>query len=135
MPSVAFARDATILSVLEEVKALPPKSRAKWHKYVKTIEGVKRRLRFIDGQLVFKDKGRWLALTGREDERVWETLEFADIDDEEEFNRLDIAYERGGFVEEVVEHAQMVAEHATGNHTSKPHKVRVPTKAGEPVRA
>ena len=99
------------------------------------MTGAKRNVYYVaPGQLVMKDGSEWIQLkpTCKELEQY---INFDSPEAEAQHSRWIRAYERGGWAEAEREHGRMVAENATGNHSSKPHKIRVPTKAGEPVRA
>ena len=50
------------------------------------------------------------------------------------FQRLARAAECGGESALLVEGVNIINESATGNHVTRPRKIRIPTKAGEPVR-
>ena len=121
--------------LMDEVEALPLRKRSKWHGSLKDLTGAKRKVYYVaPGQLVMKHGSKWIQLkpTCKELEQH---INFYSPEDEAKHSRWIRAYERGGWVEAEREHERMVAENATGDHRSKPHKIRVPTKAGEPVRA
>ena len=122
------------LSLMDEIMALPERKQAKWRGFVQDTNGVKHRLHFINGELVFKHHSKWITLKPQGLDELFHDLEYNDPIIEEQHRRLNKAYEHGGIVAEQEEHNRMVDEAATGNHRSKPHKIKVPTKSGEPVR-
>ncbi len=131
---VAFVNDPTFYGLMDEVEALPLRKRAKWHGFLRDTNGTKRKVHFIDRQLVIKDQSKWLTLMPRGEEHLASEVDFASATLEEQHRRLRSAYERGGNVAAKEEHDRLVEESATGNHHSKPHKIRIPTRPGEPVR-
>jgi hypothetical protein len=131
---VSFVPDAEFYEYKQEVEALPLKKQLKWHRKVQDNNGVFHRLHFLKGELVYKDGSEWITLKPLADARL-NIVDFADAAAEENFRRWNCAHERGGALACREEHNRMIDEAATGNHSSKPYKVRVPTKAGEPVRA
>ena len=132
---VAFIPDPIFYGFMDEVEALPLRKRAKWHGFVRDTNGMKRKVHFIDRQLVVKDQSKWLTLMPSGDEHLASEVEFESAGLEEQHRRLRRAYERGGHVAEKQEHDRLVDEAATGNHRSKPHKISIPTRPGEPVRS
>ena len=133
--NVALIPPIQFFSLMDEVEALPMRKRSKWHGFVKDMSGVKRKVYYrAPGQLVLKDHSELIQLKPT-DEALDHYLVFDNQESEDMHRRWMGAYERGGWAEVSREHDRMVAENATGNHRSKSHKIRVPTKAGEPVRA
>jgi hypothetical protein len=132
---VALIPPIQFFSLMDEVEALPMRKRSKWHGFIKDVSGVKRKVFYeAPGQLLLKSGSEWIQLQptdkALEKHIVFDSQKCADA-----HSRWIRAYERGGWAETEREHDRMVAENATGNHRSKSHKIRVPTKAGEPVRA
>ena len=132
--SVALIPDQHFYSFREEIQALPLRKRAKWRGYVQATDGVRHRVHFVNGEFVTKYRSEWLTLQPRSDKRYMDNVEY-DPGLEGQDRRIDRAYESGGIVAAEQEYDRLVGENATGNHSSKPQKIRVPTKAGEPVRA
>jgi hypothetical protein len=133
--NVSLIPDDTFFDFMCEINALPVRKQAKWHGFLRDTNGMKRKVHFIDRQLVIKDQSTWITLKPSGDEHLASEVEFASASVEEQHRRLRRAYERGGLVAEKQEHDRLVDEAATGNHRSKPHKIRVPTRPGEPVRS
>ncbi len=131
---VSFAPDADLYECMQEVEALPLRKQVKWHRTVRDHNGVFRRVHFLKGELVYKDGSKWVTLKPLGDVRL-NLLNFVNPAAEEKLRRWNVAHERGGALAAREEHTRLVEESATGNHHSKPHKIRVPTKAGEPVRS
>ena len=131
----SFIPDLDFHSFRQEIQALPLRKRAKWRGCVQDTDGVNHRVYFINGEFVFKDRSEWIALEPDGMKRYWDIPNYQNPRLEGQYRRIDRAYEIGGPVAVQQEHDRLVAENATGNHSSKPHKIRVPTKAGEPVRA
>ena len=120
------------IGFLEEIWALPLRKRAKWRASVVDTNGVKRRVHFINNELVITYNSKWMPVHPCPNDQCHD-LTFENAKSREQYRRLLQAYKRGvsGFTEE---HDRMMDEAATGNHRSKPHKFKVPTAAGEPVR-
>ena len=81
-----------------------------------------------------KNRSEWLTTQPRSDNNFIDDVDY-DPGLEGQDRRIDRAYESGGIVAAEQEYDRLVGENATGDHSSKPHKIRVPTKAGEPLRA
>ena len=131
---VALLPDRQFFQLMGEVEALPLRKRAKWHGFLRDTNGVKHRVHFINRQLVIKFQSSCVTVRPTSDQHL-NDVGFDSPTVEEKNERLNTAYQRGGQDELLAEHNRMVHEAATGNHRSKSHKMRVPTKAGEPVRA
>jgi hypothetical protein len=130
----SFLPPPKFFELLHEVEALPMRKRSKWSGSVKDVTGAKRKVYYrAPGQMFIKMHDDWVELQPADGNTTY--LNFASREAEDDHTRWMNAFNRGGWNEASREHGRMVAENATGNHTSKPHKVRVPTKAGEPVRA
>ena len=130
--------DSDLQNFRQQVMALPLRKQAKWYGHTKDTDGVVHRVRFVDGNLVVKDKSSWVRLVSMTD--LQKKQEFGDVEfdvprNAEGYKRLTNAFDCGGREAAAQELNRMRNEAATGNHSSKPHKIRVPTKAGEPVRA
>ena len=130
---VSFVPDADFYDCKKEVEALPLQKHMKWHRKVQDYNGVFHRVHFLKGELVFKDASQWATLKPLGDARLHD-VDFVDPADEEKFQRWNEAHESGGALAAREEHTRLVEESATGNHHSKPHKIRVHTRPGEPVR-
>ena len=131
---VSLIPEPIFFGFMGEVEALPLRKRAKWRAFIQDTNGVKHRVHFVNGELVFKNQSKWIALKPLGDQHLNDIVGYDDPRTEEHHRRLNRAYERGGIVEVQEEHDRLVNEAATGNHRSKPHKVKVPTRPGEPVR-
>jgi hypothetical protein len=120
------------IGYMEEILALPLHKRAKWRASALDTNGVKRRVRFINNELVITNSSIWMPVHPCPKDPCHD-LTFGNEKSREVHRRLTQAYQRGfdGFAEE---HNRMMEEAATGNHRSKPRKFKVPTSAGEPVR-
>jgi hypothetical protein len=132
--AVSLIPDRHFFQLMDEVEALPLRKRSKWHGFLQSIDGAKRKVHFVDGQLVFKHCSEWIMVKPHSDQYLNEVAFECPVA-EAEHNRLNSAYQRGGQEERDAEFERLANEAATGNHRSKPSKIRVPTKAGEPVRA
>ena len=133
--TVTLIPPIVFFKLMDEVEALPLRKRSKWHGSVKDVTGAKRNVYYVaPGKLVMKDGSEWIQLKP-DCKELEQDIIFDSPEVEAQHSRATRAYERGGWIEVGREHERMVAENATGNHHSKPHKIRVPTKAGEPVRA
>jgi len=132
---VSFIPDPHFFALRSELEKLPLRKQPKWKGFVQDGNGVIHRVYFRNGEMFFKHLSRWIMVRPRSDEDLNDIVAYESPAVEEQCGRLNGAYERGGSRAEVQEHYRLIAEAATGNHRSKPHKVRVPTKAGEPVRA
>ena len=130
---VSLVPAEVFVSFMDEIWALPLKKRAKWRGFLVDTNGVKHRVHFINNELVFKYHSKWMPVHPYPAAQHRD-LEFDDAKSREQHRRMLQAYERGGYVAMEDEHNRMVDEAATGNHQSKPHRVKVPTAAGEPVR-
>ena len=130
---VSLVADTQYHHCRQEVEALPLRKQSKWHKIVRDNHGVKHRVCFVNGELVFKGASGWVTLKPLGDAHLYHTS-FEDPSDEARFQRLNRAHESGGTLAAREEFARQVEETATGNHKSKPHKISVPTRPGEPVR-
>ena len=130
---VSFVPDADFYDCKKEVEALPLRKQMKWHRKVQDHNGVFHRVHFLQGELVYKDGSKWTTLKPLADAHL-NVVDFADPAAEEKFQRWNTAHERAPLAC-LEEHNRLIDEAATGNHSSKPHQIRVPTKAGEPVRA
>jgi hypothetical protein len=131
---VAFFPDVEYYDFRREVEALPLRKQVKWHRTIQDNNGVLHRVRFLQGELVFTEGSQLLTMKPLGETKL-NVVEFPYSITEEEFRRLNTAQERGGNLACREEIHHLIDEAATGNHRSKPHKVRVPTKAGEPVRS
>ena len=132
---VALIPPIQFFGLMDEVEALPMRKRSKWHGSIKDVCGVKRNVYYVaPGQLLMKLGSEWIQLKPV-DKALERHVVFDRPETEEMHSRWIRAYEHGGWIEAEREHERMVAENATGNHRSKPHKIRVPTRSGEPVRA
>jgi hypothetical protein len=131
---VMFIPDCDFNDFMLEVDALPLRKRTKWHGLLQDTNGVTHRVRFINGALVFKHCSRWITLKPLTDQYL-HNITFSNPVVEAHLERMNSAYQRGGEEAEAAEFDNITREEATGNHRSKPRKIKVPTKAGEPVRA
>jgi hypothetical protein len=131
---VSFIPDSHFFALMEVVEALPLKKRAKWRGFVQDANGVNHKVHFIDRQLVFKYHSKWITLKPNGDEHLADAIQHTDQRTKDQYERIAAAYERGGLAAATQEHDRLVHEAATGNHRSKPHKVKVPTRPGNPVR-
>ena len=118
-----------------EIYALPVRKQAKWRGFLQDTNGVKHRVHFVNDELVFKHKSTWITAKPTSDEYLNRIVDYENPNGKDQHQRMARAYKSGGIVAAQQEHDRMVEEAATGNHRSKLHKIRVPTKAGEPVRA
>ena len=116
-----------------EVEALPARKRAKWRGLVRDTSGVAHRVHFINGEFGFKYQSTWTKLVALTDLRLANILE-ADPVAKTNIIRTLLAQESGGFEAAEEELGRIIDETATGNHHSKPHKIKIPTGPGEPVR-
>jgi hypothetical protein len=132
--TVSFIPDRDFHDLMQEVDALPLRKRCKWHGTIRSTDGTNLRVRFIDGQLVFKYCSEQITLKPESDQYL-NDIEFLNPVYEAQHERLNRAYQRGGYEAASAEFDRITREEATGNHRSKPRKIKVPTKAGEPVRA
>jgi len=132
--AVSLIPDRHFFQLMGEVEALPLRKRSKWHGFLQSLDGAKRKVHFVDGQLVFKHCSEWITVKPQSDQYLNDIV-FECPATEAEHERLNSAYRRGGHEEGVAEFERIATETATGNHRSKPSKIRVPTRAGEPVRA
>jgi hypothetical protein len=132
--TVALIPPIQFFKLMDEVEALPLRKRAKWSGSVKDNRGAKRKVYYITpGKLIMRSGSEWYQLKPT-DEALHKDLVFDSPKDEEEHRRWIRAYERGGWAESEREHDRIVADNATGNHRSRPHKIRIPTKPGDAVR-
>ncbi len=132
---VSFVPDDQFNLVMTEVMALPPRKRAKWHKSVMDSQGTLRRVSFVNGTIGYTQFSKWIMIAPLSESQNDNILPADDARHEEACRRAFDAFETGGSAAVSQEHVRLVDEAATGNHRSKPHKIKVPTKAGEPVRA
>jgi hypothetical protein len=132
---IAFIPDPQFFSMTNEIEALSLRKRSKWRKVLQDSKGVSRRVQFSNGKLLHKDHSKTIMLAPLSERSRLNIIGDADPRNQEGYRRMDIAFERGGWEAVSIEHIRIIDEAATGNHRSKPHKVRVPIKAGEPVRA
>ena len=121
------------VSFMDEIWALPLRKRSRWRGFLVDTDGVKRRVHFNGDELVLKYNSRWMPVYPCPEAQCRD-LTFDNAKAREQHRRLLQAYERGGQGAFQQEHDRMIDESATGNHQSKPHKFKVPTAAGEPVR-
>jgi hypothetical protein len=121
-------------ALMNAVEALPLKRRTKWHGFIRDTNGVKHKVHFINGRLVFKRHSVWVTLKPLGTEHFADSVEYAAQNIKGHHERMTAAYKHGGHAAARQEHNRMVNEAATGNHRSKPHKVSIPTGPGEPVR-
>ena len=129
--------DSDLRNFRQQVMALPLRKQAKWYGHTKDTNGVVHRVRFIGGNFVIKDKSSWIRLVSMTDLQM--ANEFGDVEfdvprNAEYYRRATNAFDRGGRAAAAQEMNQMRDETATGNHHTKPRKVKVPTATGEPVR-
>ena len=132
---VTFVEDRDFFQFRCEVMSLPLRKRAKWHGDLFDTNGVKHRVRFVNGEFVIQHKSTLVLVKPEFDRHYNDIVSFESPDAEEQHERINRARENGGYSAALAEHVCIIQETATGNHKSKPHKVKVPTKAGEPVRA
>ena len=116
-----------------EVEALPARKQSKWRGIVQDTNGVAHRVHFVSGEFVFKHHSQWVKLVALTDMRLGHSLEFTPGTVTQAVRALR-AQANGGFKAAEDELRLIINETATGNHRSKPHKIRVPTGAGDPVR-
>ena len=133
MVEVSLIPDTTFHEFRQEIWALPLRKRAKWRGIVQDTSGVAHRVQFVNGELVFKNHSIWVKLVPMTEVQWADCVEYTP-GAERKIIRALRAQESGGLkaVEEELSH--IVNETATGNHRSKPHRVKVPTGPGEPVR-
>ena len=135
MIDVSFIPDDLFDLVMNQVMALPPGKRAKWHGSVMGSQGTLHRVRFVNGTIGYTWLSKWITIAPLSESQKANILPADDPKREEACRRVFDAFETGGSAAVSQEHVRLVDEAATGNHRSKPHKIKVPTKAGEPVRA
>jgi hypothetical protein len=129
--------DADFHALRLEISAMPLRKRAKWHGMVQDANGVIHRVHFIGGEFVFKHQSKLIRLVPMTQCQMADDFGDVGFDEpgaEDQYRRVASAHERGGAAATEQEMTRMMNEAATGNHRSKPHKVRVPTGPGEPVR-
>ena len=132
---VALIPPIQFFKLMDDVEALPMRKRTKWHGSIKDVCGVKRNVYYVaPGQLLMKLGSEWIQLKPV-DKALERHVVFDRPETEVQHSRWIRAYERGGLDEADREHGRLVAENATGNHRSKPHKIRVHSRPGEPARA
>ena len=129
--------DRDFHSFRQEVLALPPRKQAKWRSRIQDTNGVVRRVQFVGGNFVYKNKSQWVMVVPMTEVQM--RNDFGDVYFEEprsadHYRRANNAFARGGAPEQLQEMNRIINEAATGNHRSKTHRVKVPTAAGEPVR-
>jgi hypothetical protein len=132
---VSLVPDEQFNILLAEIAALPPGKRAKWHGSIMGSQGTLHRVRFVNGKFGYNYLSKWIVIAPISDGQKVNALPSRNPRCEEVRRRIFNAYETGGSAAALQEHVRLIDEAATGNHCSKPHKIRVPTKAGEPVRA
>ena len=129
--------DSGFHNLRQEVCALPPRKRAKWHTHIQDANGVVHRVHFVNGNFVFKSQSKWIRVVPMTEVQM--RNDFGDVDFDEPkaaefYRRATNAFDHGGSEAVTQEVERMMNETATGNHRTKPHRVKVPTAAGEPVR-
>jgi hypothetical protein len=132
--TVSLLPDQHYSRLMAEIEALPLRKRAKWHGLLTSSDGVKHKIYYVNGELVFKKCSEWITVKPQSEQHL-QDVEYVNPAIEAEHERLNAAYQRGGHEAEVAEFERLAREAATGNHRSKPSKIRVPTRAGEPARA
>jgi hypothetical protein len=132
--TVSIVPDQHYYRLMAEIEALPLQKRAKWHGMLTSSDGVKHKTYYVDGELVFKNCSEWITVKPQSEQHL-QDVKYMKPALEAAHERLNVAYQRGGHEAEVEEFKRLAHEAATGNHRSKPSKIRVPTGAGEPVRA
>ena len=116
-----------------EVEALPARKRAKWRGLIRDTNGVAHRVHFINGEFGFKYQSTWIRLVALTDLRLANSLEFTSGTASQAVRTLR-AQASGGFEAAEEELRLIINETETGNHHSKPHKIKFLTGPGEPVR-
>jgi hypothetical protein len=128
-----------VKKIMNEIRALPSRKQEKWHPTMVDTRGVRHRLRFKDNMLQMKthSDGRvdtsdlWIQVTSLEQARI--DCVIARSTQAIYERAMDAKYRAGtGAMFEEIQN--VVQEAHTGNHKSNPKPVRIPTKAGEPVR-
>jgi glucose-6-phosphate 1-dehydrogenase len=131
---VSFIPESNFFALMNEVEALPPRKRSKWHKVIQDASGVKHKMYFIDRQLTFKHNSIWIVVKPQGEMDLADTIEYANQSVQRQNERIFAAQQHGGFAAAFQEHERLVEEAATGNHHTKPRKVKIPTAPGQPVR-
>jgi hypothetical protein len=129
--------DLDFHSFRQEVLALPPRKQAKWHGHTKDAYGVVHRVYFVNGNFVYKCKSIWIRLVPMTQLQMANELgdvEFGEPGAEDYYRRAINAFDRGGREAVAEEMNRFQNENATGNHRTKPRRVKVPTTPGESVR-
>ena len=132
---IAFIPDSHFFALRDEIEGLPPRKRAKWRGLIRNTDGVVQRVYFDNGKLTYTLHSKCITLRPFSDRQRINSVGHSDPRYSEQARRIFSAFEHGGLAAVEEEHGRLVDEAATGNHRSKLHKIRVPTKAGEPVRA
>ncbi len=132
---VSFIPDPQFLSLRTEIEALLPRKRSKWHGLITDTDGVVHRVHFANGKLLYKNHSKLISLRPLSERNRLNIVGHCDPRYPELQRRLFGALERGGWEAALIEHTRMIDEAATGNHRSKPHKISIPTRPGEPVRS
>ncbi len=125
--------DPVLHEFREEVEALPARKQSKWRGLVRDTNGVSHRVHFIGGEFMIKHHSGWVKLVALTDLRLANSLEFTP-GTISPVVRAFRAKASGGFKAAEDELRLMINESATGNHRSKPHKIKVLAAPGEPVR-
>ena len=116
-----------------EVEALPVRKQSKWRGLVQDTNGVSHRVHFSGGDFMIKHHSEWVKLVALTDLRLGKKL-FDTPGTISQVVRALQAKASGGFKAAEEELRLMINESATGNHRSKPHKIKVLAAPGEPVR-
>jgi hypothetical protein len=132
---ISLIPDAHFYNLRAEVEALPPRKGVKWHSLIRDTNGVLSRVYFANGKLIYTKYSKLITLRPFSDRQRINCVKHCDPRYPEQERRVFRAFENGGLEAAEEEHELLVDEAATGGHRSKSHKIRVPTKAGEPVRA
>lgn len=132
---VSFIPDPEFFAIRKELETLPLRKQAKWKGRVQDPDGVNHCVYYRNGEFCFKALSKWIVVRPQSEIELGEIVGYHSLRVEECSRRLDMAYEQGGYLAAATEHERMIKESATGNHHTKPPKIRVPTRAGEPVRA
>ena len=127
----------------EELLAMPDKKRKNWKGFLQDKQGVRSKVRYAGVKYFGDDPNlpyefeNWQPGNRHGGSAWWPVLDMSvweDYPDEiKPTSRVGARILRGEDVERAMDDAQQ--ENATGNHHRNPKPVKVPTKAGEPVRA
>ena len=133
MEDVSPIPDPVLHEFRAEVEALPVRKQSKWRGLVRDTNGVSHRVHFIGGEFMIKNHSEWVKLVALTDLRLGKSL-FDTPGTVSQVARAFRAKASGGFKAAEDELRLMINESATGNHRSKPHKIKVLAAPGEPVR-